>query len=95
MLSRAPTLLLPSMRFVLRDQKVTNLLTVRTCHSFIQGQQQGNIKEHFYFIDDNGLLFVDGPGVVETVSNIKNKPFLKFFFGGIRHNNTGTTNSFG
>ncbi len=69
-------------------------LLVRSCHSmtYIQGQSpEPKIREYFYYMDHQGMLFMDDSKMKNFTSCFKDKQFLKFFISRITHNNTGET----
>ncbi|KFM61627.1 hypothetical protein X975_19445, partial [Stegodyphus mimosarum] len=58
--------------------------------SYIQGQSpEPNTREYFYFIDHNGMLFLDDSKMKNFTSCFKDKKFLEFFFKRLRMNDTG------
>ncbi|KAJ0181820.1 hypothetical protein K1T71_002542 [Dendrolimus kikuchii] len=58
--------------------------------SYVQGQEpEPKIREYFYFIDHQGMLFLDDSKMKNFTSCFKEKKFLEFFFKRIRINNTG------
>ncbi|KAJ9586910.1 hypothetical protein L9F63_019486, partial [Diploptera punctata] len=64
----------------------------RECHSqlYIQGQSpEPSIREYFYFIDHQGMLFLDDARMKNFTSCLKDKPFLRFFFSRLKLNTTG------
>ncbi|XP_055380796.1 UPF0598 protein CG30010 [Condylostylus longicornis] len=67
---------------------------IRSVH-YIQGQEpQPKIREYFYYIDHEGMLFLDDSKMKNFTSCFKDKKFLKFFFDRIRLNETGRYNDF-
>ena len=67
----------------------------RSCHSasYIQGQSpEAKIREYFYYIDHQGMLYLDDSKLKNFTSCFKDKQFLKFFISRIKHNNTGLIN---
>ncbi|XP_053608570.1 UPF0598 protein CG30010 [Plodia interpunctella] len=57
---------------------------------YIQGQEpKPNIREYFYYIDHQGMLFLDDSKMKNFTSCFKEKKFLEFFFKRIRLNNSG------
>ncbi|GBM73212.1 UPF0598 protein C8orf82 [Araneus ventricosus] len=64
--------------------------TVIRCISYIQGQSpEPNSREYFYFIDHQGMLFLDDSKMKNFTSCFKEKKFLQFFFRRLNFNNTG------
>uniref|UniRef100_A0A8D8LUA6 UPF0598 protein C8orf82 homolog n=1 Tax=Cacopsylla melanoneura TaxID=428564 RepID=A0A8D8LUA6_9HEMI len=58
--------------------------------SYIQGQTpEPNRREYFYYIDHNGMLFLDDSRMKNFTSCFKEKKFLVFFFQRLRKNETG------
>lgn len=60
--------------------------------NYTQGQNDPNkpkIREYFYFIDHNGMLFLDDSRMKNFTSCFKEKVFLNFFFKNIKNNSTG------
>ncbi|XP_038208430.1 UPF0598 protein CG30010 [Zerene cesonia] len=57
---------------------------------YVQGQEpEPKIREYFYYIDHQGMLFLDDSRMKNFTSCFKEKKFLEFFFKRIRINNTG------
>uniref|UniRef100_A0A0N7ZA47 Uncharacterized protein n=1 Tax=Scylla olivacea TaxID=85551 RepID=A0A0N7ZA47_SCYOL len=55
-----------------------------------QGQNpQPGIREYFYYIDHQGMLFLDDARMKNFTSCFKEKKFLQFFFSRIKFNETG------
>ncbi|RWS16112.1 UPF0598 protein CG30010-like protein [Dinothrombium tinctorium] len=82
------------------QRTVTGVLTVRgalgarskSCRAlhYIQGQSpEPNVREYFYYIDHQGMLFLDDAKMKNFTSCFKEKKFLEFFFKRIRINRTG------
>ncbi|CAH2268810.1 UPF0598 protein CG30010 [Pararge aegeria] len=58
--------------------------------NYVQGQEpEPKIREYFYFIDHQGMLFLDDSKMKNFTSCFKEKKFLEFFFKRIRLNKTG------
>ncbi|XP_026738068.1 UPF0598 protein CG30010 [Trichoplusia ni] len=58
--------------------------------SYVQGQEpEPKIREYFYYIDHQGMLFLDDSKMKNFTSCFKEKKFLEFFFKRIRMNTTG------
>ncbi|EDW74519.2 uncharacterized protein Dwil_GK19411 [Drosophila willistoni] len=56
---------------------------------YIQGQSpEPKIRENFYYIDHEGMLFLDDAKMKNFTSCFKEKDFLKFFFSRLRMNQT-------
>ncbi|XP_055838807.1 UPF0598 protein CG30010 [Episyrphus balteatus] len=57
--------------------------------NYIQGQEpKPKIREYFYYIDHEGMLFLDDAKMKNFTSCFKEKKFLKFFFNQIKLNET-------
>ncbi|KNC21108.1 UPF0598 protein [Lucilia cuprina] len=57
--------------------------------SYIQGQEpEPKIREYFYYIDHEGMLFLDDAKMKNFTSCFKEKKFLKFFFDRVKLNET-------
>ncbi|XP_014256674.1 UPF0598 protein CG30010 [Cimex lectularius] len=70
--------------------KILNNNARRLVH-YVQGQTTGeknNIREYFYYIDHQGMLFLDDSKMKNFTSCFKDKEFLEFFFKRIRPNVT-------
>lgn len=60
------------------------------CLHYVQGQEpEPKIREYFYYIDHQGMLFLDDSKMKNFTSCFKEKKFLEFFFKRIRLNKTG------
>jgi len=58
--------------------------------SYVQGQEpEPKIREYFYFIDHQGMLFLDDSKMKNFTSCFKEKKFLRFFFNQLKINKTG------
>lgn len=63
---------------------------VRYCAIYVQGQSpEPRIREYFYYVDHQGMLFLDDVRIRNFTSCFKDKKFLAFFFKRIKINNTG------
>ncbi|CAN7992247.1 unnamed protein product [Ixodes hexagonus] len=61
----------------------------RSIH-YVQGQSSEQYaREYFYFIDHQGMLFLDDSRMKNFTSCFKEKKFLEFFFRRLRSNETG------
>ncbi|XP_013117728.2 UPF0598 protein CG30010 [Stomoxys calcitrans] len=57
--------------------------------AYIQGQEpEPKIREYFYYIDHEGMLFLDDAKMKNFTSCFKEKKFLKFFFDRVKFNDT-------
>ncbi|CAD7012132.1 UPF0598 protein CG30010 [Ceratitis capitata] len=79
------------------EARLKNFLTVKSkqaCStsrhiSYIQGQEpEPKIREYFYYIDHEGMLFLDDAKMKNFTSCFKEKQFLKFFFSRVKLNDT-------
>ncbi|XP_014220136.1 UPF0598 protein CG30010 [Trichogramma pretiosum] len=62
---------------------------LRNCSSYVQGQSpMPKVREYFYFIDHQGMLFLDDTKIKNFTSCFKDKKFLAFFFKRLKYNNT-------
>ena len=62
--------------------------TKRYLH-YIQGQShEPNVREYFYFIDHQGMLFLDDAKMKNFTSCYKEQHFLKFFFKRLKKNDS-------
>ncbi|KAF0301121.1 UPF0598 protein C8orf82 [Amphibalanus amphitrite] len=56
---------------------------------YVQGQSPApNVREYFYYIDHQGMLFLDDAKMKNFTSCIKEQKFLRFFFNQLRMNDT-------
>ncbi|XP_025833011.1 UPF0598 protein CG30010 [Agrilus planipennis] len=57
--------------------------------SYVQGQEpEPKVREYFYYIDHQGMLFLDDSKMKNFTSCFKEKKFLQFFFSRLKINNT-------
>ncbi|XP_055530183.1 UPF0598 protein CG30010 [Wyeomyia smithii] len=57
--------------------------------SYVQGQSPAkNVREYFYYIDHEGMLFLDDARIKNFTSCFKEKKFLEFFFKRLRLNDS-------
>ncbi|XP_075992255.1 UPF0598 protein CG30010 [Anticarsia gemmatalis] len=71
-------------------KRVTPKFTKERCLSYVQGQApEPKIREYFYYIDHQGMLFLDDSKMKNFTSCFKEKKFLEFFFKRIRLNTSG------
>ena len=62
----------------------------RSASHYVQGQSpERGIREYFYYIDHQGMLFLDDSRMKNFTSCFKEKQFLKFFFSRLKLNDTG------
>ena len=72
-------------------------IILRNCHSttYLQGQSpEPRVREYFYYMDHQGMLFMDDSKVKNFTSCYKDKQFLKFFISRIAHNHSGNVLTF-
>ncbi|XP_044758815.1 UPF0598 protein CG30010 [Coccinella septempunctata] len=63
--------------------------------SYIQGQEpERHVREYFYYIDHQGMLFLDDSKMKNFTSCIKEKKFLRFFFNQLKQNDTNRYTEF-
>ncbi|XP_034110036.1 UPF0598 protein CG30010 [Drosophila albomicans] len=61
----------------------------RNAALYTQGQSpEPRIREYFYYIDHEGMLFLDDAKMKNFTSCFKEKKFLQFFFSRLRQNET-------
>ncbi|KAG8233221.1 hypothetical protein J437_LFUL013276 [Ladona fulva] len=66
------------------------LLTSSRKVHYVQGQSpEPKIREYFYYIDHQGMLFLDDSRMKNFTSCFKDTDFLVFFFKRVQMNNTG------
>ncbi|CAG9784450.1 unnamed protein product [Diatraea saccharalis] len=69
--------------------KMRHIINARYLN-YVQGQEpEPKIREYFYYIDHQGMLFLDDSKMKNFTSCFKEKKFLEFFFKRIRLNRTG------
>ncbi|XP_053681194.1 UPF0598 protein CG30010 [Anopheles nili] len=57
--------------------------------SYVQGQSPApKVREYFYYIDHEGMLFLDDARIKNFTSCFKEKQFLQFFFKRLKLNDT-------
>ncbi len=52
------------------------------------------LREYFYYVNQNGLLFLEETTPKNFMSSLKDRTFLDFFFRRVTRNTTGRHNSF-
>ncbi|XP_041781582.1 UPF0598 protein CG30010 [Anopheles merus] len=65
--------------------------TAQICRrvAYVQGQSPApKIREYFYYIDHEGMLFLDDARIKNFTSCFKEKQFLEFFFKRLKLNDT-------
>ena len=80
-------------RFLNSEKTSKIFFSSRNSHSetYIQGQSpEARIREYFYYMDHQGMLFLDDSKMKNFTSAFKDKQFLKFFITRIKKNDTGT-----
>ncbi|XP_055920361.1 UPF0598 protein CG30010 [Eupeodes corollae] len=84
--------------FVSFFNKTNNISKLRTKYfvrnlHYIQGQEPTpKVREYFYYIDHEGMLFLDDAKMKNFTSCFKETKFLKFFFTRIKINKTDRYN---
>lgn len=74
-----------SIRPVFHKRLISNAAHVE----YVQGQSPSpKIREYFYYIDHQGMLFLDDARMKNFTSCFKEKKFLQFFFSRLRLNET-------
>jgi len=67
----------------------------RAKSEYVQGQSpKKGIREYFYYIDHNGMLFLDDSKMKHFTAAIKEKKMLEFFFSRLKMNETGRYSEF-
>ncbi|ETN66052.1 UPF0598 protein C8orf82 [Anopheles darlingi] len=67
----------------------TGSLGGRRAVSYVQGQSPApKVREYFYYIDHEGMLFLDDARIKNFTSCFKEKQFLEFFFKRLKLNDT-------
>ncbi|XP_014208093.1 UPF0598 protein CG30010 [Copidosoma floridanum] len=57
--------------------------------TYVQGQSpEPRVREYFYYIDHQGMLFLDDTKIKNFTSCFKDKKFLEFFFKRLKKNDT-------
>ncbi|KJH52177.1 hypothetical protein DICVIV_01642 [Dictyocaulus viviparus] len=56
---------------------------------YIQGQRFGKIREYFYYVNHEGMLFLDDARAKNFTSAYKDVDFLNFFYKRLQYNETG------
>lgn len=75
----------PSAKWVLSVNK-TGFLNQMRAITYIQGQYTEKVREYFYYVDHQGMLFQDDSKMKNFTSCIKDKQFLRFFFKRLKRN---------
>ncbi|KAL2745383.1 UPF0598 protein CG30010 [Vespula maculifrons] len=78
-------------RIVMNARKFSSYkIYERSYMTYIQGQSpEPHIREYFYYIDHQGMLFLDDVRIKNFTSCFKDKKFLAFFFKRLKINNIG------
>lgn len=78
-----------ALRFATKPSNVRFCWT-KSSVEYVQGQSpKPNTREYFYYIDHQGMLFLDDSRMKNFTSCFKDKKFLQFFFKRVRANTTG------
>ncbi|XP_393829.3 UPF0598 protein CG30010 [Apis mellifera] len=77
--------------FAIRNKKsFSSQIFKRYCVKYVQGQSpEPRVREYFYYIDHQGMLFLDDSRMKNFTSCFKDKKFLAFFFKHLKQNDTG------
>ncbi|KAL9920107.1 UPF0598 protein CG30010 isoform 1-T1 [Glossina fuscipes fuscipes] len=76
-------------RFLLNSKGQCFFSTPSRCLNYVQGQEpEPKIREYFYYIDHEGMLFLDDAKMKNFTSCFKEQQFLKFFFTRVKLNDT-------
>ncbi|CAL7940551.1 unnamed protein product [Xylocopa violacea] len=71
-------------------KSLSSYIFKRHCVKYVQGQSpEPRIREYFYYIDHQGMLFLDDARMKNFTSCFKDKKFLAFFFKRLKQNNIG------
>ncbi|XP_053998436.1 UPF0598 protein CG30010 isoform X1 [Hylaeus anthracinus] len=77
-------------RVVTIKKSVYSKIFKRQCGQYVQGQSpEPRVREYFYYIDHQGMLFLDDARMKNFTSCFKDKKFLAFFFKRLKKNDTG------
>uniref|UniRef100_A0A336M9L3 CSON012386 protein n=1 Tax=Culicoides sonorensis TaxID=179676 RepID=A0A336M9L3_CULSO len=72
-----------------RNIKRLEQFNIRLNSTYVQGQSpEPKIREYFYFINHEGMLFLDDARMKNFTSCFKDKKFLEFFFKRLKINDT-------
>ncbi|XP_076634833.1 UPF0598 protein CG30010 isoform X1 [Colletes latitarsis] len=75
---------------ILAERSIYSEILKRHCAKYVQGQSpEPRIREYFYYIDHQGMLFLDDARMKNFTSCFKDKKFLAFFFKRLKKNVTG------
>ena len=73
-----------------RSLVTLTLPRIRHASHYVQGQSpELGVREYFYYIDHQGMLYLDDARMKNFTSCFKEKQFLKFFFSRLKFNYTG------
>ncbi|XP_057328067.1 UPF0598 protein CG30010 isoform X1 [Microplitis mediator] len=74
---------------VLRYSRFNIISGTKSFANYVQGQSPApNIREYFYFINHQGMLFLDDARIKNFTSCFKEKKFLTFFFKRLKINDS-------
>lgn len=78
-------------RFSVSTVSSMNRMSITPIRSFYtQGQSpEANVREYFYYIDHQGMLFLDDAKMKNFTCCYKEEMFLKNFFKRLKRNDTG------
>lgn len=72
-----------------RNLSYSKCFLTRGIVHYVQGQSpESRIREYFYYIDHNGMLFLDDARMKNFTSCFKEKKFLTFFFKRLKINDS-------
>jgi len=70
-----------------RSQQAASKKNLLSWRSYTQGQlTEGGERQYFYYIDHQGMLYLDDARMKNFTSCFKEKKFLKFFFKRVKRN---------
>ncbi|XP_043592999.1 UPF0598 protein CG30010 isoform X1 [Bombus pyrosoma] len=76
--------------FAIKIKSIYSQTSKRYCVKYVQGQSpEPRVREYFYYIDHQGMLFLDDTRMRNFTSCFKDKKFLAFFFKRLKKNDTG------
>jgi len=80
-------------RFPRQIQRCLHYSSQSSSIHYVQGQSPNpGVREYFYFINHQGMLYLDDARIKNFTSCIKDEKFLKFFINQLRPNKTNRYN---
>ncbi|KAF7992993.1 hypothetical protein HCN44_005774 [Aphidius gifuensis] len=77
------------MNLLFRNLSYSKWFLTRGIADYVQGQSpEARVREYFYYIDHNGMLFLDDARMKNFTSCFKEKKFLNFFFKRLKINDS-------